>query len=138
MSAVLNKWANWKTAEKSLKLEGSQSKVEQKALKPMDISSASKGKPPAEVAVKAVDTTPNIQPPPVTNQQSASSIQPRPAIPAPTAPMAPNSGGVSTSATPNNYDKVAEVRNLINFFNFIKSGVAARSLINVKETDIRH
>ena len=135
MSAFLNKWANWKTAEKSLKLEGSQSKVEQKALKPMDISSAAKGKPPAEVAVKAVDTTPNIQPPPVTNQQAAATTQPRPAMP---APMAPNSGGVSTSATPNNYDKVAEVRNLINFFNFIKSGVAARSLINVKETDIRH
>jgi len=137
MSAFLNKWANWKKAEKNLKLEGSESKVEQKALKPMDLSSASKGKPPAEVAVKAVDTTPNIKPPPVTNQQSASSIQPRDAIPSPMA-APPVSGDVSTSASINSNDKMAEVRNLINFFNFIKSGVAARSLINVKETYIRH
>jgi hypothetical protein len=130
MSDFLNKWANWKTAEKSLKLEGSQSESEQKALKPMSIGSAAKGKLPAESAVKMVDTTPHIQPR-IPNQPVAVTNQSK-------VPAQSQSGDASTFTSPADYAKMAEVQNLMNFFKFIESGVASRSLINVNPRDINH
>lgn len=130
MSDFLNKWANWKKAEKSLKLEGSQSESEEKALKPMSIGAAAKGKMPAEAAVKMVDTTPQIQPR-IPNQPVAVTNQSK-------VPAQSQSGGASTFTSPADYAKMAEMQNLLNFFEFIKSGVVGRSLINVHMKDIKH
>lgn len=125
MYDFLNKWANWSKTSKDLKLEGSQSESEQKSLKPLPLSTATKGKPPAEVAVKSVDTTPNIQPR-VPNQPVAVSTQSN-------IPAQSKGGDVSTVSSPADYAKMAEVKNLMNFFKFIESGVASRSLLNVQD-----
>ena len=136
MQTFLEKWATWKQADKSLKLEGSQSKTEKETLNPLQITEATKGKPPSEVAVKSVDTSPNIQPrvqsqPIVTTQSN----NPQPVIQPPSPVQQINRGDVSTINSQTNYAKMAEIRNLQNFLNFIKSGVAARSLLNVNITD---
>lgn len=127
MYDFLNKWANWSKTSKDLKLEGSQSESEQKSLKPLPLSAAMKGKPPAEVVVKSVDTTPNIKPR-IPNQPVAVSTQSN-------VPAQSNSGDASTVSSPADYAKMAEVKNLMNFFKFIESGVASKSLLNVQVRD---
>lgn len=127
MYDFLNKWANWSKSSKDLKLEGSQSEQEVKSLKPLTLPAAAKGKPPSEAVVKSVDTNPNIKPR-VPNQPVAVASQSN-------VPAQSNSGNASTISSPADYAKMAEVRNLMNFFRFIESGVASKSLLSVKLGD---
>lgn len=128
MNYFLNKWANMKLAESSdLKLQGAQSKSEQKALNPMPLGSASLGKMPADVAVKQVDTTPNIAPR-TPNQPVAVSNQSK-------VPAQSPSGDASTITSPADYAKMAEVKGLLNFFEFMKSGMTTKNILNVRLTD---